>query len=209
MRIYTKKKNCALIRCPLCGYEKDTSYFYFNKRGHITKSSWCKTCWSMKTMQECGERHEEKIRLFFEKLDHASISWKYIDGLDQRYILTTRGEIYSVRGKKAPHPVLASKRKDGYYYVILTDNKGIRHNFYLHRLVAMIHLPREVGKNCVNHKNGNKGDNSISNLEWCTYSENNQHMYSVLGYKGSLKGVKGDLHPASKARNPRKGKKHG
>ena len=47
----------------------------------------------------------------------------------------------------------------------------------IHRLVALHYLPNPNNYKCVNHKDGNKQNNSINNLEWCTYSQNMKHAY--------------------------------
>jgi hypothetical protein len=59
------------------------------------------------------------------------------------------------------------------------NNKTSR--FMVHRLVAQCFIPNPHNKKCVNHMDGNAGNNRLDNLEWCTHSENERHSYDVLG----------------------------
>ena len=68
--------------------------------------------------------------------------------------------------------------KNGYYYVDL-QNKGYKRKFPLHRLVAQHFIPNPDNKPTVNHIDGDKSNNSVSNLEWLTYSENTKHAYDT------------------------------
>lgn len=52
--------------------------------------------------------------------------------------------------------------------------------YSVHRLVAENFIPREIGKDCVNHIDGNKKNNLLSNLEWCTPRENTRHAIDVI-----------------------------
>lgn len=62
----------------------------------------------------------------------------------------------------------------GYLFVGLSKN-GIPYPKDVHRIVATHFIPNPENKKCVNHKDGNKLNNCVDNLEWCTYSENITH----------------------------------
>ena len=61
----------------------------------------------------------------------------------------------------------------GYYYCSLS--MPMKYNLTVHRAVATLFIPNPLGKEQVNHKNGNKLDNSIENLEWVSQEENLRH----------------------------------
>lgn len=68
----------------------------------------------------------------------------------------------------------------GYKYVFLHKNNKI-FSKYIHRLVAEHFLKNDNNYKEVNHKNGNKSDNTVNNLEWCSSSYNILHRYYILG----------------------------
>jgi hypothetical protein len=49
---------------------------------------------------------------------------------------------------------------------------------YVHRIVGKCFIPNSENKPCINHKDGNKANNAVSNLEWVTYSENHLHAFA-------------------------------
>lgn len=69
--------------------------------------------------------------------------------------------------------------KDGYFSVFLYKNGKVARR-RVHRLVAKAFLPNPDNKPIVNHKDGNKQNNHVNNLEWATISENNKHAYKEL-----------------------------
>lgn len=94
------------------------------------------------------------------------------------YFINELGQVVNKQGK-----VKATFRqiRDGYEMVFLWKNNKA-HNKYIHRLVAEHLIPNPENKPCVNHIDGNKMNNLITNLEWVTYSENSIHALK-LGLK--------------------------
>jgi hypothetical protein len=70
-----------------------------------------------------------------------------------------------------------SVTEKGYHRVKLSSTAFTVRNFKVHRLVALAFIPNPSGASEVNHKNGNKLDNAVGNLEWATRISNMQHGY--------------------------------
>lgn len=99
--------------------------------------------------------------------------WKNIIGYEGKYLINDAGNVISfLRGN--PRTIKTGFTKYGYEKVTL-HNGSNRKTFLIHRLVAIHFLPIIEGKEVVNHKDGNKKNNLVSNLEWVTVSENNKH----------------------------------
>ena len=75
---------------------------------------------------------------------------------------------------------------NGYLKVSLRCN-GNRHTRNIHRLLAQTFIDNPKNLPCVNHIDGNKLNNSLSNLEWASYSRNIQHAYDT-GLTKALRG---------------------
>ena len=74
-------------------------------------------------------------------------------------------EVSSMGAVRHNGRMLKQSLSRGYYAVVLC-NKGVRKHFRVHRLVALCFLTCRTGT-WVNHKDGNKRNNSVNNLEWC------------------------------------------
>jgi hypothetical protein len=88
-------------------------------------------------------------------------------------------EIKSLKRRYVPKTYLLNNIKigrGGYYQVSLTKNNK-QNTYYLHRLLAEAFLPNPENKPQVNHIDGNKLNNSISNLEWVSIKENAIHAH--------------------------------
>lgn len=86
----------------------------------------------------------------------------------------------------------------GYTFVQLRKNNKTK-CLSVHRLVAMAFINNPKNKPQVNHINGNKKDNNVENLEWCTQGENNAHAYrnGLKKHHACWKGKSGSLHNKS------------
>ena len=85
-----------------------------------------------------------------------------------KYLIYDDGRVYNKKRKIIMKPF---KHKGGYEQVNLCIN-GKKKQFYIHRLVALHYLPKIEGKDFVDHIDGNKSNNHISNLRWTTNIEN-------------------------------------
>lgn len=141
-----------------------------------------------------------------EDLSDENEEWKDIKGYDGYYQVSNFGRVkrtsfyyvdkYGHKRCRKEKILSQIKNRHGYLLVHLSKDNVKRH-IYVHRLVACSFIENPENKPQVNHKNGNKSDNHVSNLEWNTRSENMKHAYvnglnipnrSQLGRTGLLSG---------------------
>lgn len=101
---------------------------------------------------------------------------KVIPGSNGEYSVTKSGRVYSHKSNK----YLTQFVRRGYNAVTLAKTGRVYQRF-VHRLVAITYLPNPKNLPQINHKDGNKMNNALGNLEWCTAQENIQHAATVLG----------------------------
>ena len=90
--------------------------------------------------------------------------WKDIKGFEGLYQISDKGEVKSLIRNKI---LKLTQDKDGYLTVGLKGKK-----FKVHRLVAEAFIDNPNNYPCVNHKDENKKNNSVDNLEWCSIKYN-------------------------------------
>jgi hypothetical protein len=88
------------------------------------------------------------------------------------YTIYSDGKVYSNKTKKFIKPHI----ENGYYRIGLYID-GKPKTYKLHRLIGECFIEKPDGKNQINHKDCNKLNNDVSNLEWCNNSENQLHAY--------------------------------
>lgn len=117
--------------------------------------------------------------------------WKEIEGYNSKYYISNLGRVKSI---KYTEPRILKARLDnhGYYRVALTKDKEVV-ECKVHRLVARAFIKNPYNKPTVNHKDGNKRNNTVENLEWATRSEQMIHAYKM----GLIKSKKLKTQPAS------------
>ena len=101
-------------------------------------------------------------------------------------------EHVSPKGYRIKERVCKQSRNHGYLEV--GSLQGSKFGRLVHRQVAAAFIPNPDVKPQVNHKDGNKANNHVSNLEWVTASENHQHAFDT----GLNKAVKGSDHSQAK-----------
>ena len=109
-----------------------------------------------------------------------------------RYIIDKDGDIYSTISNKF---LKLSVMPSGYQKVTLRNDEEDAATFLVHRLVAIHFIPNPNNLREVNHIDGNKENNCIDNLEWCTRKENIQPAERI----GLMYHPSGINHPQSKA----------
>lgn len=102
------------------------------------------------------------------------VEWIPIKGFEEKYLISNTGEVYSFYLRDN---LKVQKNKYGYAYCQLSISKNNLKYSLIHRLVALHFLPNPEDKPQVNHIDGNKGNNTLENLEWATAKENTKHAY--------------------------------
>ena len=125
--------------------------------------------------------------------------WHPCAGYETHYEVSNIGNVRSIERmvrhakggvKISPSKLLKQGKSKSGYLIVSFCVDGIKSNQTVHRLVARAFISNESNKPQVNHKDGNKHNNHIDNLEWMTASENGLHAYRVLGNTTWNKGMK-------------------
>jgi hypothetical protein len=115
--------------------------------------------------------------------------WKDIKGYEGLYQISNYGRVKSLKriikdknNRSIPIKEKILKLNDnglGYKFICLTDNNNKKKKFYIHRLVAIMFIPSEEGKDIINHLDCNPSNNYYKNLEWTTKKGNTEYMIKL------------------------------
>lgn len=97
--------------------------------------------------------------------------WCDVIDYEGLYMVSNMGRVKSFYGI-GENLLTPSCNQKGYQYVVLTDINKVRKSFKVHTLVARAFLPNSKGKRVVHHRDSNRANNRVENLEWVTHREN-------------------------------------
>lgn len=152
--------------CKICGEIKEDNDFY-------GKTYICKRCVCARNSSKVAERN------LMLNPDLENEIWKDVVGYEGLYRISNLGRVRSiVRGGRINRILSQTTHRQGYKEIKLSKN-GTCKSFLVHRLVAEAFIPNPFYKETVNHKDGNKSNNNVQNLEWATIGENIRHAYKT------------------------------
>ena len=113
-----------------------------------------------------------------------------IERIETKYTINKDGTVVNTKNERV---IKGSLTNVGYVRITFFGER-----ISLHRLIATKYLPVIDGKKYINHKNGDKLDNRVENLEWCTMSENVKHAFDTGLKNASINPSKGEDNNNSK-----------
>lgn len=118
--------------------------------------------------------------------------WRDVCGYEGRYEVSNLGRVRSLArlvnrqnwtSFQLPGRILRPRSTRKGYLIVALCRESKQKNFTVHRLVAKAFIPNPSDLPEVNHRNGDKTDNRVENLEWVTAAENVKHSITALGHK--------------------------
>ena len=111
--------------------------------------------------------------------------WKSIIGYENEYLVSNNGDVFSLRSKKYLKPSINEK---GYMRVCL-QKRGMKSWKRVNRIVAEAFIPNPDNLPMVNHKDEDKTNNFLENLEWCTAQYNNTYGNKAKRQANKIRGI--------------------
>lgn len=154
--------------------------FYKDKRRSLGITSSCKKCHCKTTVETSNKAHKnEANRLYMRRksaekkkgcvvVDIVGEEWKPIEGHDS-YFVSNKGRVKSCKWDKEILLKFSTSEKG--YLMVCIDRETQR----VHRLVASAFIPNPNGYEEINHKDENKENNRVENLEWCDRKYNMEY----------------------------------
>ncbi len=117
-----------------------------------------------------------KLQINYSEGGFVEEIWKDIKGYEGLYQVSNLGRVKSLNYKHTGKSKIRKTSKDRYGYDQIILNKNSKSKSYkIHRLVAQAFIPNHNNYPSINHKDENKSNNYVENLEWCTVAYNNSY----------------------------------
>jgi hypothetical protein len=107
------------------------------------------------------------------------MNWRPVKDYESEYEINQYGQVRSKHQKNQNYIMEQRIDRGGYYTVRLAKQNRKSSTKYVHRLLAFAFIINPENKPMINHKDGNKLNNHLDNLEWVTHSENMKHAYNL------------------------------
>lgn len=121
--------------------------------------------------------------------------WMPVPGYEGVYAVSNDGDVMSMSYKRTGIPGLLSPQDNTYGYLkVMLMREGKWKSFSVHSLVMASFVGPRPYRMDINHLNGDKKDNRVENLQYCTTSENMRHLHA----SGKGNSCKGESHPSAK-----------
>ena len=112
------------------------------------------------------------------------VVWKAIEGYPN-YMVSNKGDVLNRKTKR----ILKPGWGDGGYHKVNLCEDGVAKTHRVHILVARAHIAKPDGLECVDHIDHNRTNNDVTNLRWCSKSQNGMNMSKRSGTSSSYKGT--------------------
>lgn len=116
-------------------------------------------------------------KAFIKSISIKGEEWKDVVGFEGSYLISSFGRVISLK-RKSPFLLKPKTSKEGYRDVVLYLH-GNKTYVHVHRLVAIAFIANPENKPQVDHIDRNRANNHISNLRWCTCSENMRNPLTI------------------------------
>ncbi len=190
-------KSCNHALCEAINPQDDSKFYARKtKSGAPGLSTYCRKCfvkWYSTPRNKTNSAKRQAARLARKTAvaDLPNERWADVDGYDHcHYMISSLGRIKRITeyGERLRAPHL--NKHLGYWQINLTYAHDKYRTEYVHRLMAFAFISNPLSYNEVNHVNGVRSDNTLSNLEFCTHRQNVSHAIHVLGRHGVVSNVK-------------------
>ena len=134
--------------------------------------------------------YEEKLKEELNSISSENERWLkyYIEDMpESKYYISNKGRVYNFTTSTL---LGLHQNESGYFRFKISDSRKNNRLVFIHRAVALTFMPIDNAEILqVNHIDGNKSNNCVENLEWCTSKENNQHAHNV-GLRSNITEIK-------------------